>query len=390
MKPAILKIIVLASLVSAVNTCSAITVRDDPAAAAAYNQMGVDAYQKGAYKAAISYLEQALKLNRGDKTVENNLAVAYASQSEAEYERRNLDQAGQYAQKALNYDGKNITALYVLGEVKYNSQKLEEAKALWQKILDIEPDFKYAEELKKRISKADTENKVEKEYRASGMDQFDIRYAKEGARTSYNVRYYLQEAYRILGQEFGLQPQYKITVILYDRDDFEAVRDWKKGASGIYDGKIRLPFVGSGFSSEDIRGIIWHEYTHLLVNDLSLGKAPDWMHEGLAYYEGYKYAKKNLTILKNAVKNGLLLPFGELDTVLGSTTDEVQYHLAAQESYSLAKYLMKRYNKYTIREVLKLLGTGMTFEEVAKKKLYVTTKELQKRWFKELGAGELY
>jgi len=389
MKRAILKILVFAAL-AAQPACEAITVREDPAAAAAYNQMGVDAYNKGAYKAAISYLEQALKLNKGNSTAEKNLAVAYAGQSEAELERRNLDLAGRYAQQALKYDAKNITALFVLGEVKYNSQKLDEAKALWQKILDINPDFKYAEELKKRIGKAETENKVEKEYRASGMDQFDIRYAKEGARTSYNVRYYLQEAYRILGQEFGLRPQYKITVILYDQDDFNAVRDWKKGASGIYDGKIRLPFVGSGLTDADKRGIVWHEYTHLLVNDLSLGKAPDWLHEGLAYYEGYKYAKKDLTILKNAVKNGLLLPFAELDTVLSSAADEVQYHLAAQESYSLAKYLMKRYNKYTIREMLKMLGTGMTFEEVAKKKLYVTVKELEKRWMKELKAGELY
>ncbi len=395
MERAILKILVLAPLtalaaLSAPVACEAITVREDPAAAAAYNQMGVDAYNKGAYKAAISYLEQALKLNKGNRTVEKNLAVAYAGQSEVELERRNLDLAGQYAQQSLKYDGKNITALFVLGEIKYNSQELDEAKALWQKILDINPDFKYADELKKRIGKADTENKVEKEYRASGMDQFDIRYAKEGARTSYNVRYYLQEAYRILGQEFGLRPQYKITVILYDRDDFEAVRDWKKGASGIYDGKIRLPFVGSGLTEGDQRGIVWHEYTHLLVNDLSLGKAPDWMHEGLAYYEGYKYAKKDLTILKNAVKNGLLLPFSELDAVLSSATDEVQYHLAAQESYSLAKYLMKRYNKYTIREMLKLLGAGMTFEEAARKKLYLTVNELEKRWMKELKAGELY
>lgn len=370
--------------------CEAITVRDDPAGAAAYNQMAVDAYKNGSYKAAISYLEQALKLNRGNKTVENNLASAYASQSEVEYEMRNLEKAGQYAQKALNYDGNNTTALFVLAEVKYNSQELEEAKALWQKILDLQPDFKYAEDIKKRIGRAETENKVEKEYRASGMDQFDIRYAKEGARTSYNVRYYLQEAYRILGQEFGLRPQYKITVILYDQEDFEAVRDWKKGASGIYDGKIRLPFVGSDLSPEDLRGVVWHEYTHLLVNDISLGKAPSWLHEGLAYYEGYKYAKKDMTILKNAVKNNLLLRFSELDTVLDLANDEIQYHLAAQESYSLAKYLMKRYNKYTIKEVLKLLGAGVAFEDAAKKKFYISTKELEKRWLKELRAGDLY
>ncbi len=235
-----------------------------------------------------------------------------------------------------------------------------------------------------------TEIRIEKEYRSLGMDQFDIRYAKEGARTGYNVRYYLQEAYRILGQEFGLMPDYRITVILYNKEDFEAVRDWKVNAGGVYDGKIRLPFVGSGFSKEELRGIIWHEYTHLLVTDISRGKAPDWLQEGLAYYEGYKYAGKDLRILKNAVKNDILIPFGKLDSVLSSSSDEVQYMLAAQESYSMAKYLMKRYNKHTIRELLLLLGTGMAFEQAAEKRLYVTQKELERRWLKELKAGELY
>lgn len=392
MEHAILKILVFAAFaaLAAQPACGAITVREDPAAAAAYNQMGVDAYNKGAYKAAISYLEQALKLNKGNRTVEKNLAVAYAGQSEAELERRNLDLAGQYAQQALKYDAKNITALFVLGEIKYNSQELDEAKALWQKILDINPDFKYAEELRKRIGKAETENKVEKEYRSSGIDQFDIRYAKEGARTSYNVRYYLQEAYRILGQEFDYRPKYRISVILYDKDDFESIRDWKAGASGIYDGKIRLPFVGAGFSGDEIKGIVWHEYTHLLVNDISLGKAPDWLHEGLAYYEQYRCMHSNLTILKNAVKNDLLLGFGELDGVIGASTDNIQYHLATQEAYTLVKYMMKRYNKYTVREMLRMLGEGVAFEEAAKKKLYVTVQELEKRWLKKLKAGELY
>ncbi len=390
MKSPILKILVMLAMFTAVSRACALTVKEDPVAAATYNQVGVEAYNKGAYKSAIAYFEQALRLNRGNLTVEKNLAEAYSKQAEYEYERRAFVPAAEYAQLALSLNGNDTAALYILGDIRYNSGNLEGAKDLWTKLIKIQPDFIYADDLKKRMEKAETEIRVEKEYRSLGMDQFDIRYAKEGARTGYNVRYYLQEAYRILGQEFGLMPDYRITVILYNKEDFEAVRDWKVNAGGIYDGKIRLPFVGAGFSKEELRGIVWHEYTHLLVTDISRGKAPDWLQEGLAYYEGYKYAGKDLRILKNAVRNDILIPFGKLDSVLSSSSDEVQYMLAAQESYSMAKYLMKRYNKHTIREVLVLLGTGMTFEQAAEKRLYVTQKELERRWLKELMAGELY
>ncbi len=390
MKSQILKILIMLAMFAAVSRACALTVREDPVAAAAYNQAGVEAYNKGAYKSAISYFEQALRLSRGNSTAEKNLAEAYSKQAEYEYEKRAFAPAAEYAQLALSLNCNDTAALYILGDIRYNSGNLEGARDLWTKLIEIQPDFACADDLRKRMDKAETEIRIEKEYRSLGMDQFDIRYAKEGARTGYNVRYYLQEAYRILGQEFGLMPDYRITVILYNKEDFEAVRDWKVNAGGVYDGKIRLPFVGSGFSKEELRGIIWHEYTHLLVTDISRGKAPDWLQEGLAYYEGYKYAGKDLRILKNAVKNDILIPFGKLDSVLSSSSDEVQYMLAAQESYSMAKYLMKRYNKHTIRELLLLLGTGMAFEQAAEKRLYVTQKELERRWLKELKAGELY
>jgi len=389
MKSHVLKIFVLLSVVAAA-PCLYGRVLDDPATAAMYNEMGVKAFKDDAITAAISYLEQAYKLNPSDNPIRRNLAIAYERQGEIEYNKRDLVDAQRYFEATLQLDPENVNALVMLGDIKYLSQKMDDAKALWEKALKIAPDYKYKDKLNEMILKVDKEAKVEKEYRSTGMDQFEIRYSREGARLSYNVRYYLQEAYRLLGQDFDCHPQYKIVVLISDREEFETIGGWPASTQGIYDGKIRLPLIGADYTPDHIRGLVWHEYTHLLVQDISKGRTPLWLNEGLAYYEGYKYMDKHLSLLKTAVEKDQLIPLGDLDGTLQPMKDQDQYWLACEEAYTIANYMMNRYNKYTIREILRSIGDGETFEAVVKRRLNVTMKEFERRWLAELNAGKLY
>jgi len=389
MKSHILKILTVLSVIfSSAPVYGRVT--NDVASAAMYNEMGVKAFKDNAITAAISYLEQAYKINPSDKIIKKNLAVAYARQGEIESDKRNLTGAQDYFEASLRLDPENVTSLVNLGELKYLSQNMDEAKSLWEKALKVAPDYKYGDKLKERIAELDKEANVEKKYRSTGMDQFEIRYSREGARLSYNVRYYLQEAYRLLGQDFNVYPDYKITVLISDREEFETVGGWPATTQGVYDGKIRLPLIGADYTPDHIRGLVWHEYTHLLVGDLSKGHEPLWLNEGLAYYEGFKYMGKHLALLKAAVNKGTFIPLQDIDGILSGDTDKEQYWLACEEAYTLANYMMKRYGRYTIREILKLMGDGETFESAAKRKLNITMKELEKRWLRELKEGKLY
>ncbi len=389
MKPEILKIFVVILVIAAPFSAYG-RVTNDPTTAAMYNEMGVKAYRDGAITAAISYLEQAYKLNPSDGIIKKNLAAAYGKQGETEYGKKDLAAAQGYFEAALHLDPDNLNSLVLLGDIKYLSQKMDEAKTLWEKVLKIAPDYKYRKDLEGKIAKLDKEANVEKDYRSTGMDQFEIKYSREGARLSYNVRYYLQEAYRLLGQDFDYRPDYRITVLISDREQFETLSGWPAGTQGLYDGKIRLPLIGADYTPDHIRGIVWHEYTHLLVEDLSKGKAPAWLNEGLAYYEGFKYMDKRMAMLKAAAGKNRLIPLEGLDSALQSTDDQKQYWLACEESYTLADYMMGRYNKYTIRETLKAVGDGETFETVMKRKFNLSMKEFEKRWLTELNKGRLY
>lgn len=392
MKSQLLNFIVLAAALSAASYCFA--EKEDPLGASMYNEMGVKALNDEALDAALSYFQQAHKLNPGSDTVRKNLSVAYYRKGEVEYLKRNFAYAENYLTSAVRYDPDNVPALFLAGDIKYLSQRMDEAKALWEKVLKLNPDFAHADELKKSLAQLEKERTVEKEYRSGGMDQFDIRYSKEGAKLSYSVRYYLQEAYRLLGQDFNYRPKRRITVLIYEKEDFEQIGEglWVKGTGGVYDGKIRLPFIGADFTTDQIRGIIYHEYTHLLVNDISKRKAPRWLDEGLAEYEAARYIKKEKSVLKTAVNLNSLIPLKELDTVLGDLNNEdaARRYLAYQEAYTLTNYLMKRYNKYKIREVLEEIGNGESLDKVMKNKLNITVDEFERRWLADLKAGKLY
>lgn len=392
MRKAILKyIFIFAGLtVTAGFPAFARAAKDDPVTAAMYNQMGVEAVKAEAIEAAISYLAEAHRLDPDNKIIKKNLSAAYYQQAEIEFTKRDLALAQQYLESALLLDAENINAMVLLGEVKYLLQRLDEAKALWEKVVAVAPSYQYIGSVREKLEKLNKELKVEKDYRSTGLDQFDIKYSKEGAVLSYNVRYYLQEAYRLLGQDFDCRPRHKIIVLISDREEFETIGGWPDSVQGIYDGKIRLPLIGAELKPDEIRGLVWHEYTHLIVHEISKGKAPLWLNEGLAYYEGYVYANKNTRALKAAVENDKLVPFAQLDVVLNVKAHDANYWVACQEAYTLANYFMKRYNKYKIREILQLLGEGETFEAIAKRKLNITIKELEKRWLEELKKGKLY
>lgn len=86
---------------------------------------------------------------------------------------------------------------------------------------------------------------------------------------------------RVVAQ-LGEAPRERVTVILYDTVQFQAVARVHGWVTGLFDGKIRLPVGGALPPRRELERILVHEYAHAAIHDLARGRAPRWLHEGLA------------------------------------------------------------------------------------------------------------
>ena len=199
----------------------------------------------------------------------------------------------------------------------------------------------------------------------------------------------LESAYNSVGADLGLFPTTRIPVLLYTRSDYSSVTAGPDWSGGLYDGKIRLPVGGITKVSRQMRGVIFHEFTHVLIAELTRGNIPTWLNEGLAEVEGHKEFSRSAPELSRAAKGGKLLP---LSTLSGGFTamESAEAGLAYQQSYSMADFMVSRYGWYAVQAILKNLGERLTIEAAVAKALADWSLDLPsviREWRASLPAG---
>ena len=94
----------------------------------------------------------------------------------------------------------------------------------------------------------------------------------------------LEEAYDAIGGELGVFPRDRMQVGIYATRVFgDLIGAPPHLIAGAYDGrKIRLNLTASAAYSQSLSRLVRHEYTHALIHLATNGRAPLWLHEGLA------------------------------------------------------------------------------------------------------------
>ena len=330
------------------------------------------------YVSALDYLSRIEKnepdnpdLIKARVSLLNNLGNKY-------YRERDLSRARYAFLEALEIDPVNFITLRMLGEIAYFSQRLNDAKRYWDEALVIKPDDQSLIALLRKLEK---ENEVEGKLESSSLANFDIRYhGSDSSVNVYDIQGDLLEAYQEVGYDFNYYPVRSIVVLLYTGPEFSQIRNTPNWVGALYDGKIRLPVKGEQPEGASIKTILWHEYTHALINDATGNNCPRWLHEGLAQYQQAKVAPIDQSLLDSALRNGDLIPLSQLDRAFGFNQSAAKARLAYAQAYSLTEYLVGKYGFWKINVILQEMKKGRGWRDVFEDEFLMPVPELEKEW----------
>ena len=349
-------------------------------AAKAYNQLAIEALAEENFIVAENHLYTAIRLEPKETAIRKNLSVCLTKYGVTYYEKKEYELArGKFAD-AISFDETNATAHAYLGNTYYYTQDLQRAVASFQNALEHDPDMEYARE---RIDSLKKEMSVEGGFTNSKYNIFKILYnSKNGKVNIESIEQALWDAYYGIGSMFQHYTQHTVIVILYTPEEFKEIRDAPNWVAGLYDGKIRIPYP-EGRSIEEVERIIRHEYTHVIINDLSDGKCINWLNEGLArtmeQLPGDKHSPSYRTLIQ-AYQEGTLIDLDDLDKNFIYTEDPKKAALAYEQSSTLVAFIIQRYGLYKCLKMIEDYTAGKTTEEVLKKEFYQDPDQFISDW----------
>ncbi len=357
------------------------------------NDSALELIRRGDYEKALEQLRNASSLFPYDESIRKKLTAAYVTIGKRQLEQKQFDEAAVNFDNARKlapdnqdygilrgialYSGKhydeaiieldqarqngedNVALLFYLGRAYYDSGILAKALEAWEKALLLEPGRKSISEMTAKVRREmAVESRMNKGYRSMFVISYD-----EGTRSDLAdaVLEALEDAYNRVGSDLSYYSATHVPVILYTRKDYRSVTAGPEWSGGLYDGKVRLPIGGTKEITPILRGVLFHEYTHLVVGELTKGNCPVWLNEGLAEVEGRKEYNPPTPELEKGAKTGGLLPFSTLEKSMLSMAAK-DAALAYQQSYSMVRFMISAYGLHKVREILVNLGSGMRIE----------------------------
>jgi tetratricopeptide (TPR) repeat protein len=331
---------------------------------------GIAMMEKGDYGSARDRFQRAVRMNDSDY-------VAHYLLGRTLFHLKEYDSSEKELQKTVQLQPTRHPLAYVyLGDIAYLRNDTQKAKEYWEKAHDLAPSLPG---LDQRLAKADHDTKVEQKFIQYDSVHFAVKY--EGAEryeAGAIVLDILEDAYRDIGRELGHYPLEKVQTILYSNEQFHEIPGIPGWSGAVYDGKIRLGIGGVTSPTQALRAVLFHEYTHAVVRDIT-PRCPAWLNEGLAQvFEGRKAPPelRSDKSHKGPILANLEIPFRNLSAQ--------QAKLAYVISLSAVEYLIDRYGMPRVRNLLQDLAKYPDTASAIDNALYVSYEQFERDWRKSI------
>jgi tetratricopeptide (TPR) repeat protein len=309
-------------------------------------------FEHGNIAKARAYFENALRFQPENSTI----LIYYAALL---VRTGNAAQALPYAQRAVHSAPESPDAYTILGYAQFACDRTKDAVASWKRSLELRPD----PAVQQFLAKAQREQTVESEFSQGESSHFVLHY--EGKQTSEALRSQilaaLESDYDDLARDLGNPPHDNILVTLYTEQAFFDVTHAPTWSGAINDGKLRIPVSGLSSLTPELARVLKHELAHSFITQLSGGRCPPWLHEGIAQLLEPKSLGGDghqLSLLFKAQQN---IPLNALEGSFANFSG-AQAYVAYAESLAAVSYINDSYGMGDIQRILQQLSQGSSSE----------------------------
>jgi Flp pilus assembly protein TadD len=333
-----------------------------------YARLGRDAYQAGRADEAIEHYRRAVDV-APQREHWGGLALAHARAGDAARGQAIVEQG-------LRAFPDDPELLYLLADLQERQGRSREAVETLKRLLARETGHARGRSLLTRLER---EQGFEGGFWSQESPHFLVRYEGGGGiEVGRSVVDILERAYDSLGRDLGVYPKERVQVGIYVTKTFAEIGgippEFAEHVLGFYDyQKLRLRLSASQAGSLSLERLSRHEYAHLLIHQASKGRAPRWLHEGLAQVLEPRSAPR--FIESDVVLDRQYFTLDGLERLFRSNAVGVAYQL----SHVVAEYLVDRGGISGVRAFLEHLGQGEPLAQALKEGVGVGIDDLNAR-----------
>lgn len=336
-------------------------------AATAYFIAGKYEFDRNNLAQARRYFETALRFQSDNSTILTYYAALLSRTG-------NATQALPYAERAVQSAPDSPDALTVLGYTQFATNRTADAIRSWQKSLKLRPD----PAVERFLAKAQREATVEADYTSRESNHFTLRFEGKQSDESFrrDLMATLEAHYDDLVRELGITPRSSILVVLYTNQAYFNVTQAPSWSGAVNDGKLRIPVNGLSSVTPELSQVLKHELAHSFINQVSGGRCPQWLHEGVAQLVEGKSTQSSGHQLAQLFASDHALPFNQLEGSFMNFSS-LEARLAYDQSLAAVEFISSTYGMSDVQRILERIGQGSSTEAALRSTIHSDYRQLQ-------------
>ncbi len=334
--------------------------------------------------------------------VKPDMADTFFLSAKALLDQEQFDKADIMVEKGLVLESKSPEAYYLKGLIHDRQGHWTEAKASYQKSIQLNPGYglsknrikvlnekeRLYEKLHSLVLPKDQDGVPAKEHNWTKLESGPFRVGFHLADQIGDIEKVIStliRAHQNMGDKLGYFPE-EVPVEL-----FSNALEFQQKVGHSTEGFVQR-MAGAGaecilvqMNSKVLQDppflymILTHEYVHFLLHDMTQGNCPFWLTEGMAQLESQNLTSTSMNLLEAAFRDNYLLPLEILEGPFEELEAEEVIKLAYAQSYMVVEYLIESQGYSWVREVLGALAEGKSILEVLRSS-GKTYDELEKEW----------